>query len=135
MTPEEQEREERRGMDRRVYELERRVEKLMLDSAVTGTKVDGLVTTIDSRFKAFDRGIDLLLERMKPLDSLDAHISQRAEAIERHASERQGSINGRLEALEAIKNKAAGAMVALQVLSITGVIAGVLGIFKLLRTP
>lgn len=84
--------------------------KVMLSSALTEAKVDGLVQTIDSRFKAFERGVELILLRLTPLDD-------------------------RITKLEAVKYQAAGALWLVRVLGVTGIGAFLMFIVKMWRTP
>lgn len=100
---------EERGLERRVFELERNMTHILQTTAITEAVVTGLKSTIDSRFASFDRGIDLILERLKAGDS-------------------------RIENLEAIKNQALGAIIFVKVLGITGIIGGVISIVRLVLT-
>lgn len=108
--------DEQRGVERRVFELEQKMSRLLTTTAVTETKVDGLITTIESRFKAFDRGQELILDRLKPLTVI----------IEQH-------LDSRLGTLEAVKNKATGALLMVQILGVTGIIGGVIAIIRTLK--
>ena len=58
---------DRRGLDRRVEMLEREVRQLETTTAVIQATLNGLVSTMDSRHKAFERGQDLILERLGKL--------------------------------------------------------------------
>ena len=59
--------EERRGLDRRVEVLERELRQLETQVAVMQATLNGLVSTMDSRHKAFERGQDLILEKVDQL--------------------------------------------------------------------
>ncbi len=61
-----------------------------------------------------DQIIELILEKFKPLDGLNAL-----------------RLNDRIDRLETVRNQAAGAVWVLKALGVTGVIAGILGIIKL----
>lgn len=107
--------EERRGIDRRVFELEQRMQRLLTLTEVNESKINGIISTMDSRHKAFERGQELILERLGPLRILA-----------------EQDLNARIVNIEAAKNKAAGAMLMIQVLGITGVIGGIVAIVKLI---
>jgi hypothetical protein len=59
---------DRRGVERRVEMLERELHKLDNIVAVMQATLNGLVSTMDSRHKAFERGQDLIL---KSLDTME----------------------------------------------------------------
>jgi hypothetical protein len=105
---------EYRGLERRVFELEKQMNALTLTANLTAARVEGLVSTMDSRHKAFERGQDLILERLKPLTLLgDQQLHQR------------------LTDLEMVKHKAAGALLLMQILGVTGIIGGIIGIARM----
>lgn len=107
--------EERRGLDRRVFEFERKMEKLLTTLSVTESKVDGLMLAMDSRHKAFERGQDLILDRLKPL----------AIIVEQN-------LDARLTDIEVLKNKAEGALLMMQVLGVRGVVGGIVAIVRMI---
>ena len=109
--------EDQRGYERRLYALEQRFADMHTTVEVTKTQVAGLAETIKSRFTAFDRGIDLILERLTP-------IGEKIKVIE------SANTEGRLTVLEAIKNKAAGAILLVQILGVLGIVGGIIAIIK-----
>lgn len=62
--------EDRRGLDRRVEMLERDMRLLDSRTAVIEALMKGLVSTMESRHKAFERGQDLILERLGRLQAV-----------------------------------------------------------------
>lgn len=108
------EEEERRGFDRRILELEKQMTEIKLSTALTGAKVDGLVETFKSRFIAFDRGLELILEKFKPLDGISAL-----------------RLEERIAGLEMVKNQATGAMWVIKALGVTGIVVGIVAVFKM----
>ncbi len=62
--------EERRSVERRVFELEQKMSQLLMTSALTDERVKGLGTTLLSRHSAFEKGQDLILERLKSLEEV-----------------------------------------------------------------
>lgn len=108
--------EERRGMERRVFALEQQMVKITTTVAVTETLVTGLISTMESRHKAFERGQDLILEKLKPLDLMQGQ-----------------SLHSRIETLERVKEKAAGALLLVQLLGIMGIIGGVIAIVRMIK--
>ncbi len=61
---------ERRGLDRRVEMLEREIRQMETQSAVMQATLNGLVSSMDSRHRAFERGQDLILERLEKVTTL-----------------------------------------------------------------
>lgn len=108
--------DERRGLERRVFDLEKQMSSVALTLGITAARVEGLVSTIDSRHKAFEHGQDLILERMKPLTLLG-----------------EQQIDHRLADLEAVKHKAEGALFLIRVLGITGIIGGIVAIIRMMQ--
>lgn len=110
------------NLERRVFELEKTVSRLDITSAVIAAKVEGLVETIKSRFLAFDRGIELILERLKKIDNIEVVIL-----------EKQVPLENRLLNLERIRDKATGALILMRLLGITGIIGGIVAIVRMVR--
>lgn len=107
---------ERRSLERRVYELEKQMGSINTIVAVTSVRVEGLVSTVESRHKAFERGQDLILDRLKPIATL---VDQKLDL--------------RLTNLEAVRNRAEGAILTIKLLGITGVVGGIVAIVQLIR--
>ena len=59
---------ERRGLERRVEKLETDLRQLETQAAVIQATLNGLVSTMDSRHKAFERGQDLILKGIDQLE-------------------------------------------------------------------
>ena len=113
--PEHGDHEERRSLERRVFELERQLVKLVTTTAITDVKVDGLISTMDSRMKAFDRGQELILNQLKPLAAFDLQ-----------------KLDRRVEELEEVRLRADGAVLLVKILGVTGITGGLIGIIKML---
>lgn len=100
--------EGRRGLDRRVFELERQVMRLVTTTAVTDVKVDGLVATMELRHKTIEGGQNTILSQL-------------------------ATISEEIKAIESVKAKAAGALFMIQILGVTGVIGGIVAIVRMIR--
>lgn len=61
---------ERRGLDRRVEVLERDIRQMEMQVAVMKATLDGLVSTMDSRHKAFEKGQELILKGIDALEKM-----------------------------------------------------------------
>jgi uncharacterized protein YlxW (UPF0749 family) len=68
---------DRRGLERRVDMLDRDLRQLETQVAVMQATLNGLVSTMDSRHRAFERGQDLILERLEKLHIIQ--VSQESE--------------------------------------------------------
>jgi hypothetical protein len=115
--------EDHRGLERRVFELEQKMIRLLTTTAVTDAHLTGLISTMDSRHKAFERGQDLILEKLKPFEGLNTQVTLFTAQ----------NLDTRLGVLEGLKNKFTGALTLMQVLAGTGIVGGIVAIVKMLR--
>lgn len=97
--------------------------KLLTTTAVTDAHLTGLISTMESRHKAFERGQELILEKLKPFEQLRTQMM---------LLEAQ-NLDTRIGALESIKNKVTGAIILAQLLGVTGIIGGIVTIVKMIR--
>jgi len=72
---------ERRGLERRVEKLETDLRQLETQAAVIQATLNGLVSTMDSRHKAFERGQDLILKGIDQLEKGQATHESRITEI------------------------------------------------------
>jgi hypothetical protein len=107
----------RRDYDIRLRRLEDLVQALDKIVAVTDVRVQGLMQTLDSRFKAFDHGQSLILAKLNETSPLAV----------------TSALAGRIKELEDIKAQATGAIWLARLLGITGIIGGVIGIVRMIR--
>lgn len=98
--------------------------KLLTTTAVTDAHLTGLISTMESRHKAFERGQDLILEKLKPFEGLNTQITVFSAQ----------NLDARVEVLEGLKNKFTGALTLMQVLAGTGIVGGIVAIIKMLRS-
>lgn len=123
MTPPAPSEEERRGLERRVYELEQKMAHVVTSVAVTESKVDGLVAIMEERHEALTKGQDLILNRLTPLAQLPAEM----------LGLREQKLDERVTSIEALRNRAYGALFTVQLLGITGIIGGIIAIVRLVK--
>ncbi len=107
----------RRDYDIRLRRLEDLVQTLDKIVAVTDVRVQGLVQTLDSRFKAFDTGQQLILAKLN--EASPASVTN--------------ALAQRIGELEQIRLQAKGAIWLATMLGIAGMIGGVIGIVKLIK--
>jgi hypothetical protein len=94
--------------------LEQKMTKLLTTTAVTDAHLTGLISTMDSRHKAFERGQDLILEKLKPFEMLNTQVTLFTAQ----------NLDSRVGVLEGVKNKFTGALTLMQVLAGTGIVGG-----------
>lgn len=87
--------------------------------AITEIRVQGLASTIESRFKAFDRGVELILEKQT--------------AAEVRSETEQAAWDNRVVVLEKLKERAEGGMWVVRLLGVSGLVGGSIAIFKLIK--
>jgi len=116
--------EERRGLERRVEMLERDMRELVSKAAVLDALIQGLISTMDSRHKAFERGQDLILERLGRFVSPDIIHAKHQELM---------AIEARVTLIEAAKSKFAGALWF--ALTIIGMAGGIVTLVKAIKGP
>jgi hypothetical protein len=71
---------DRRGLDRRMEMAERDLRQMETQMAVMKATLDGLVSTMDSRHKAFERGQDLILKGIDTLEKAQIKLESEAKA-------------------------------------------------------
>lgn len=94
--------------DNRILRLERRLAEMDKVVAITEIRVQGLVTTIDSRCNAIDRGIQLIVKTQEATDL-------------------------KITALDSVKNRAEGGMWVLKLIGVAGFVGALMGFAKWLK--
>ncbi len=126
MTPDEI--EDRRSLERRVFELEQKMSRLLTVAAVTEAQVAGLIETVKSRFISFDRGIELILERQKTEEARVTTLE-----VVKSKIETVDELRSKVDMLENLKNKIEGAIMLVQILGVIGIVGGIVAIIKAIK--
>lgn len=115
---------ERRRVETRVTRLEDRFTSLEVRVALTEQKQQQLQLTVDSRHDAFEGGQQEILHR------LDGFIPAATLLDWKHAHD---ALDARVDLHDAFLNKVAGGFALIVVLSVTGIISGILAIFRMVN--
>jgi hypothetical protein len=107
----------RRDYDIRLRRLEDLVQALDKIVAVTDVRVQGLMQTLESRFKAFDHGQSLILSKLNETSPVTVTTS----------------LAHRIENLEELRSQAQGAIWLARIIGATWIVGAAVWIYKMLH--